>query len=168
MNYNQFDPKEIAAKFLTYLRKLRNDRGAMANLRCALKSAQRQRAWPFLASFGGIDEPRYETIAGLFAYHPEETNKGNFGTTCRLLSGEHNTFDGRFRRLLGCDRDDICKHIRSVVYAASARGITINYEQLFADLWYWSDGVKVRWAREFWSVSENEEITATVVEEAMT
>ena len=170
MNDNQSDPKEIAVRFLAYLRRFKNDRGAMANLRCALKPAQRHRAWPLLAPFGGIDESRYETVAGLFAYHSEETGKGDLGTTCRLLNGEHEhkTFEGRFRRLLSCDRNDICKHVRFVVHAASARGIPINYEQLFTDLWYWSDGVKVRWASEFWGVSENEETMTAVVEEAMT
>src|SRR5437867_11514347 len=118
------------AGFLKYLRQYRNDRGAMADLRRALNPAQRHRAWPLLARFGGIDEPRFETIAGLFAHHPDETNAGNLGTTCRQLSREHNTFDGRFRRMLACDRDDICDHIRPVILAAKAKGIPVNYEHL--------------------------------------
>lgn len=150
MSSNQSDPKETAAKLLAYLRRLRNDRAAMADLRCALNPARRARAWPLLARVGGIGRPIYETIAGLFAYHPEETNAGNFGTTCRRLAGENNSFEGRFKRLLSCDRDEICERLRPIVLAAKAKGIPVNYEKLFADLCYWGDNVKAQWAREFW------------------
>ena len=161
MTTKQTDPRERAAHFLNYLRRLKNDRGAMADLRRALNPVQRHRAWPMLARFGGIDDARFETVAGLFAYHPEEARDGNLGTTCRRLSGEHNTFEGRFRRLLSCDRDDICEHIRPVVLAAGSKGIPVNYEELLADLIYWSDAVKVRWAVEFWGSAAEEKTGAT-------
>jgi CRISPR system Cascade subunit CasB len=166
MNAKQTDPKELAARFLKHLRQLKNDRGAMADLRRALNPAQRHRAWPLLARFGGIGNARYETVAGLFAHHPEETSTGNLGTTCQKLSGQHNTFEGRFRRLLACDRDDICDHIRPVVFAAKPKSVRVNYEQLFVDLWYWSDAVKARWAAEFWGAPQPEETVAHVVTEA--
>jgi len=150
MSNSHREPRETASRLLAHLRRLSNDRGAMADLRRALIPAQRHRAWPLLARCGGIDEARFETVAGLFAHHPDETSAGNLGTTCRQLSGQHSSFEGRFRRLLGCDRDNICEHIRPVVFAAAAKGIRINYEQLFIDLWYWSDKVKARWAMEYW------------------
>jgi CRISPR system Cascade subunit CasB len=154
MSTNQPDPKETAAKVLAYLRQLRNDRGAMADLRCALNPARRARAWPLLARVGGIDRPICEAVAGLFAYHPDETHDGNLGTTCRRLAGENNSFDGRFRRLLSCDRDEISERLRPVILAAKAKGIPVNYEELFTDLWYWSDTAKARWAREYWRPAE--------------
>lgn len=159
MSDNQPDPKETAAELLAYLRQLRHDRGAMADLRCALNPtpARRARAWPLLARVGGIDRPIYETIAGLFAHHPEETHTGNLGTTCRRLAGESNSFEGRFKRLLSCDRDEVCERLRPVVLAAKAKGIPVNYEELFADLWYWGDNVKARWAREYWGAPEQSE-----------
>ncbi len=76
MSDNQPDPKETAARLLAYLRQLKNDRGAMADLRCALSPAQLPRAWPLLARVGGIGNPRIEAVAGLFAYHPDETHSG--------------------------------------------------------------------------------------------
>ncbi|MCS6805131.1 MAG: type I-E CRISPR-associated protein Cse2/CasB [Acidobacteriota bacterium] len=167
MNTKQTDPQELAAQFLKYLRQLKNDRGAMADLRRALNPAQRHRAWPLLARFGGIGNARYETVAGLFAHHPEETNAGNLGTTCRQLGAEHNTFEGRFRRLLACDREEICDHIRPVVFVAKSKGVPVNYEQLFVDLWYWSDAVKVRWAAEFWGAPASEETGAPAITEAV-
>lgn len=161
MTTQHTNPRELAASFLKHLRQYRNDRGAMADLRRALNPAQRYRAWPYLARFGGIDEPRFEIIAGLYAYHPDEAKTGNLGSTCRRLSGEHNTFEGRFRRLLACDRDDICEHVRPVVFTAKAKGIAVNYEELFADVCYWSDTVKARWAAEFWGAPTVEEMPPT-------
>jgi CRISPR system Cascade subunit CasB len=157
MSDNQPDPKQTAAEVLAYLRRLRNDRGAMADLRCALSPSRRARAWPLLARVGGIDRPIYETVAGLFAYHSEETHTGNIGTTCRRLAGENNSFDGRFRRLLSCERAEIGERLRPVILAAKPKGIPVNYEELFADLVYWGDNVKARWAREYWGVSEEPE-----------
>jgi CRISPR system Cascade subunit CasB len=162
MNKSLSDPKETAEKFLNFLRQLKNDRGAMADLRRALTPIQRYRAWPVLARFGGINKPRFEIIAGLYAHHPEETSTGNLGTTCRQLSGEYHSFEGRFRRLLCCDREDIYGHIRPIVLAAASKGIRINYKQLFTDLSYWGDSVKARWATEFWGAPTQEVVPAGV------
>ena len=41
---------------------------------------------------------------------------------------------GEIRRLLSCDRDEICERLRPVILAAKAKGIAVNYEELFADL----------------------------------
>lgn len=161
MSNDPFDPQQAAAKLLAYLRGLKNDRGAMANLRSALTPARRHRAWPLLAPVGGIGRSIYETLAGLYAHHSDETRTGNLGTTCRRLSGEHNSFDGRFRRLLTCDREEICERLAPVILAAKAKDVRVNYEQLFADLCYWSDKVKERWAREYWGGAETPEVGTT-------
>jgi len=165
MNGNQYNPKEEATRLLSYLRRLKNDRGAMAELRCALSPAKLPRAWSLLGRVGGIGNPRVETIAGLFAHHPDETTKGNLGKTCLQLSEQNESFDSRFRRLLGCDREEICVMVRPVVLAAGSKGIPINYEVLFADLCYWGDNVKARWAKEYWGAPESEEQTTRSTEE---
>jgi hypothetical protein len=54
MSANKSDPKERATRLLGYLRQLKIDRGAMADLRCALNPAKLPRAWPFLGCIGGI------------------------------------------------------------------------------------------------------------------
>jgi CRISPR system Cascade subunit CasB len=166
MSANQPEPKEAAARLLVYLRRLKNDRGAMADLRCALNPSKLPRAWPLLGRVGGIGNPRIEAVAGLFAYHPDETQNGNIGTTCHRLAAENNSFDARFRRLLSCDRDEICERLRPVVLAARAKGIPVNYEELFADLCYWGDNVKARWAREYWGAPEAEEPVSLATSEA--
>jgi CRISPR system Cascade subunit CasB len=167
MSETRPDPKQKAASTLAYLRQLKGDRGAMADLRRALNPAQRHRAWPLLARVGGIGDPRIEAIAGLFAYHPDEAHEGNLGTTCRRLFGENKSFDARFRRLLVCDRDEICDRLRPVILAAKAKGIAVNYEQLLADLHCWSDRTKASWAQEYWGVGDAGEPGAVVGPEAM-
>ena len=165
MSSNQSSPNDSGTRLLAYLRQLETNRGAMADLRCALSPAKIARAWPLLARVGGIGNPRVETVAGLFAYHPQVTNSGNLGTTCRLLAVDSNTFDGRFRRLLSCDRDEICERLRPVVLAAKARGIPVNYERLFSDLHFWSDQIKASWAREYWGAPESEDSTEPAIAE---
>lgn len=168
MSADQSAPKEAGARLLVYLRRLKSDRGAMADLRCGLSpsSAKRARAWPLLARVGGIDNARIETVAGLFAYHPKETSTGNLGTTCKWLAAENNSFDARFQRLLACDWDEIWERVRPVVLAAKPKGIPVNYEGLYVDLYYWGDKVKARWAREYWVVPEGEEPAAVAASEA--
>ena len=167
MSADRSDPKERATRVMAYLRRVKNDRGAMADLRCALNPAKLSQAWPRLGQVGGIGDPRIEVVAGLFAYHPDETHTGNLGTTCRRLAAESNSFDGRFRRLLSCDRDEICERLRPVILSAKAKGIAVNYEELFADLCYWGDTVKTRWAREYWGTPESEEPAALATMEAL-
>jgi CRISPR system Cascade subunit CasB len=166
MSDKQPHARETAARLLTYLRQLKGDRGAMADLRCALSPAKLPRAWPLLGRVGGIGNPRIETVAGLFASHPEETDTGNLGTTCLRLKRQNQSFDARFQRLLACDRDEICERLRPVVLAAKAKGIPVNYEQLYADLWYWSSRVKEQWAREYWEARASEEPAAVSMTEA--
>ena len=165
MSANQPDTKESAARLLAYLRRLKNDRGAMAALRCALNPGKLPRVWPLLAQVGGIGNPCIETMAGLFAYHPDETPTGNLGRTCRRLRVTNEWFDARFRSLLGCDRDEICERLRPVILTAKAKAIPINYEELFADLYSWDSKVKARWAREYWGAPEGEEAPALTASE---
>ena len=36
---------------------------------------------------------------------------------------------------------------------ASSKGVKVNYESLFADLWNWpwySENIRVKWAKSFW------------------
>jgi CRISPR system Cascade subunit CasB len=160
--YNQ-DTKRSAVALLTYFRQLKNDRGAMADLRRALNPNQRSRAWPLLARVDGIDNRVIETVAGLFAYHPNETSTGNLGSTIRELAEDKASFDGRFRRLLSCDLAEICKRIRPIIFAAKAEGVPVNYEQLVVDLRCWGDKVKAQWARQYWGTS-NERLPAAVSE----
>jgi len=165
MSANQLDPKETATRLLAFLRRLKNDRGAMAALRCALSPSKLPRAWPLLAQVGGIGNSRIETTAGLFSYHPVETPTGNLGKTCRRLRVTNEWIDARFHRLLACDRDQICERLRPLILAAKSKGIPINYEELFVDLHYWNSNVKARWALAYWGAPEGEGSAVLVASE---
>ena len=175
MNEPRRTPKERAADFVGALRRARNDRGKLAALRRGLTGNPRLHvdAWPVIAGLGGdIGQPAYVAIAALYASHPEESNARNFGETCRRIAqGDSQdiaeSFERRFRRLLACDSvDDVVGQLRSWVALASSRGVAVNYESLFADLWNWpwyADDIRVKWARSFWQSGE-----AAVVAEAQT
>lgn len=154
MSRNDFEPKESAMKLLVYLRQLKKDRGALADLRCLLRPTQRHRAWPLLGRVGGIGHLVYEVVAGLFAYYPDDARCGNLGVTCRLLSEKHSSFEARFQRFLSCDREEIRDRLAPIIFAAKAKGIHVDYEQLFIDLSYWGDRVKIEWARAFWDAEK--------------
>lgn len=141
-----------AAPFLDYLKRYRVDRGALANLRGALTEARRPNAWPLLAGFGpAIGNPAFETVAALWASAPElACDTGNMGNTLAGLKTDNNSFEGRFKRLLTCDHEEIVARVATVALAAQAKGHRIHYAQLLSDLLWWGDRVKVRWARAFW------------------
>lgn len=161
--------KKPGEGLLKFLRSRQEDRGFMANLRCALVESKRHRAWPYVANFGGIGEQHrnkvVQTVAGLYATHSEETHEGNFGATCRkLLSDDErkmlNQAEGigplsrRFQHLLAADGDEIFDRVVRLVLRAKAQDIPVNYEQLYKDLLDWeyrTDRVRVRWAQSFWT-----------------
>jgi CRISPR type I-E-associated protein CasB/Cse2 len=159
-------PKERAADFVGALRRARTDRGKLAALRRGLTNNPRMHidAWPIVAGLGGdIGQPVFVAIAALFASHPEESNARNLGETCRRIAqgdGKEiaESFERRFRRLLACgDVADVIEQLRSWVRLAASKGVGVNYESLFADLWNWpwyADEIRVKWARAFWQSGE--------------
>jgi len=161
---------------LDYLQKLKrqDNRGALADLRCALVESRKHRAWPLLAPFGGIGEKHSEqviqAIAGLFAHHPLTTAEGNMGDTCRCLMSDDERSEyfqerkigpmtRRFQHLLAASSDEVCERAIRLVFFAKSKEVPVNYGQLQSDLRYWSDSVRVQWAKSFWQVEEKEEET---------
>ncbi len=147
---------------LERLRKYKDDRGMMADLRCVLVDNKRHRAWPALSRLGlPIDNEVQAFIAGLFASHSEETERGNFGTTCRQIMksrGENASDDNRltamerrFQQLLAAEKAEVYHRVRRMVLMANSQGIPVNYEQLQTDLRYWNDRTKTEWASAFWA-----------------
>lgn len=148
-----------AGPFLAYLQRYKNDRGTLVNLRGALSDARRPNAWPLLGGFpNAIGNPVFETVAALWASDPGlDCATGNLGDTLLRVKGDNNSFEGRFKRLLTCDRDEIAARVVPVVRAAQAKGVRVNYTQLLSDLLCWNDKVKVAWAKSFWGGVEPED-----------
>lgn len=160
------------SRLLERLRKVKDDRGMMANLRCILVDTKKHRAWPALHRLGiGIDNDVAAFVAGLYATHPDESTRGDFGNTCKAIEqrrGETRGDDSkitpmerRFQQLLTAERgSELHDRVRRMVFMAKAQGIPINYEELEADLRKPNEWRKTKWATSFWAqdvVSASEE-----------
>lgn len=150
---------------LERLRKRKDDRGLMANLRCVVVASKRHRAWPALYRLGvSVNDHDQSYIAGFFATHPEETATGNFGQTCKAIEdrrGERENrsnearitpTERRFQHLLSAQRgDELYNRILRMIHMAKSQEVRVNYEQLETDLKFWGDRVKTEWAASFWT-----------------
>lgn len=157
---------------LERLRRCKEDREMMANLRCILVESKKHRAWPALNRLGvAIDNDVAAFVAGLFATHPEERADGNFGDTCKTIEqrrgdrrGDDNKLtptERRFQHLLAAERgEELYERVTRMVLMAKSQGVPINFEKLESDLKYWGDRKKTEWAASFWTHG-----TAPAVEE---
>lgn len=146
---------------INFIRRYKDDRGAMAALRCLLNPEQRFRAWQLIAGINGIGNTAIETVAGLYALHPEEKvdEDYHFGSACKQLAfdrkkqqvDDESPFDKRFRRLLACDsREELRAHLKDIVRGMKSSGIPVNYASLYDDICWWGDRVRERWAIQYW------------------
>lgn len=149
------------------LRRFKDDRGMMANLRCAHVDSKKHRAWPALNRLGvAIDDSLSAYVAGLFATHPEETSTGNFGTTCKAIEqrrGDKRSDDNkltlterRFQHLLTAETEaELCARVLRMVLMAKSQGVPVNYAKLETDMRSWnrSDRTKTEWATAFWTLA---------------
>lgn len=148
---------------LERLQKHRENRGMMANLRCVLVNNKKHRAWPALNRLGvKIDDEPSAYVAGLFAFHPEDTSSGNFGYTCRIIEKrreDKRTEDSkltpterRFQHLLTAEKgSELHNRVLRMVLMAKSQGVPVNYGQLVTDLRFWSERTKTKWATAFWA-----------------
>lgn len=163
--------------FIAALRRVGKDRGKMAALRRAFSPRNRMDGWPVIADLGGdIERPVYVTLAALYATHPVESAAQNFGATCRQIALKDSadgklpeSHERRFRRLLAADSSEqLGGLLRAWIRLAASKGVGVNYDQLFTDLWNWdwrADDIRVRWAAAFWPTRQADEETAATEEE---
>jgi CRISPR system Cascade subunit CasB len=154
------------SRLLERLRKCKDDRGMMANLRCAYVESKKHRAWPALNRLGvAINDGVSAFVAGLFAAHPEETSTGNFGDTCKAIEqrrGDKRSDDNkltpterRFQHLLTAETEaELQDRVLRMVLLAKSQGVPVNYAKLEPDLRAWNRGdrTKIDWASAFWKV----------------
>ena len=147
---------------LERLRKHKDNRGMMANLRCVLVDNKKHRAWPALNRLGvAIKDDDSAYVAGLFATHPEETSTGNFGATCKAIEqkrGDKRSNDSkltsterRFQHLLTAEKGELYGRVLRLILMAKSQGVPVNYEKLIPDLKFWGDRIKTEWASVFWT-----------------
>jgi CRISPR system Cascade subunit CasB len=152
------------SRLLERLRKYKDDRGMMANLRCVHVENKKHRAWPALSRLGvAINDSVSAFVAGLFAVHPEEAATGNFGDTCKAIEkqrGDERSDDNkltpterRFQHLLTAETEaELHDRVLRLVLMAKSQGVPVNYAKLEFDLKAWGDRIKINWATAFWAV----------------
>jgi CRISPR type I-E-associated protein CasB/Cse2 len=160
--------EQRAVELVEQLNQLRDDRGAMAGLRRGLSPATEDRAWPWIARWCDITNERQRTIhvavAAAFATHPESAGQSNMGAVMRDIAQRNQkgddglkTFEAHFRRFLNChSAQEVCERLPGIVRMAKQQNIPIDYRQLFLDLCYWGDRVKIRWAAAYWGEPKSE------------
>lgn len=155
------------SSLLERLRKNKDDRGMMANLRCILVESKKHRAWPVLNRVGvAIEDDVAAFVSGLFATYPDgdSDSSKNFGVTCKAIERARNETtsstdkdkkltptERRFQHLLAADRDEIQDRVMRMVLLAKSQGVAVNYGKLLHDLKYWGDRTKTEWASAFWT-----------------
>jgi CRISPR system Cascade subunit CasB len=159
--------EESMFKFVNMLKGLNNpdnpNRGALAMLRRGLGRPIGKVAdmYPIVVPYlpdnlYRREEEIYYLIGALFAWHPSDTEKGNFGDSLRTLAaarGESENLERRFIALLNCHRDDLPDHLRQNVGLLKSGAISINWIQLFKDILKWDHPdkfVQKKWAKAFW------------------
>lgn len=148
---------------ISSLRRYKDNRGVMANLKCSLIPAKKHLSLPILSKLGiDILKDINITIAGLYATHPFETDKGNFGHTCKIIqqrreekSNEDTKLtpvEKRFQQMLSASTlRELIQRIIKFVILAKNHDVPINYMELEKDLNQWSDRTKTNWSLDFWA-----------------
>jgi CRISPR system Cascade subunit CasB len=159
--------EEQADRLMAFLHRNKEDRGVMADLRCGFSPAKEHRAWPHIAQLCRLELPwsriPVQTVCAAFATHSDNAKTGNMGTAMQKIAGKNKdglaSFEKRFQRLLSCDtKEELCDHLPAVVRMAKAKGIPVNYRQMYCDICWWEvSDIKVRWASSFWGVAGGEE-----------
>lgn len=144
------------------LRRIKDNRGLMADLRCGLVEGKRHRSWPALNRIHvSVDDSVKAYVAALYAAHPDEINEGNLGTTCKILEAKRDgasksddkltPTERRFQYLLAAEAgEELFSRVTRIILMAKAQGVPINYEQLLIDMTYWNERTRRKWAGSFW------------------
>ncbi len=157
--------QKIENRFIAYLKSLAENqqRGDLAALRRGLSQPPGSdfNMYRYVARFvsekmrGTLRETVYYLTAALFAYHPLDIGKGNFGDHMRAAVSEANleATERRFTVLLNSHPEDLPAYLRQAVSYLKSKEVPVNWERLFNDLCRWDHPqrfVQRQWANSFW------------------
>lgn len=152
--------------FLKYLMSLNPDmhRQELAVLRrgLTLPPGEDPNMYRIIAHFvpdedrGTEREKLYYMLASLFAFHPMQTENGNFGNhmaqAATQMKDDAST-ERRFTVLLNAHRQDLPDYLRQAVSFLKSKEVPVNWLRLFEDLLLWDHPQKIaqrNWANGFW------------------
>ena len=153
---------EKQKNFIGYLLGLaqegREDRGALADLRCGLGREPGEMARvhrhvvPYLPE-KNYDDRWYYLVATLFGAYPEHRTGTSLGKAFAPLRAKSDSMESRFVALLNADPEDLGDHLRHAVSLLKANEQPLDWFRFFADLLQWDHPdrhVQLRWARDFY------------------
>ena len=157
----------------------KDDRGTLAELRRGLSDTTQDQAWEHLISYCADFDTNEShravwcAVGGLAALLvPDDLISSepwsNLGTTMRAIAKGDGTdeqkalksFEPKFRRALSCgDTMSLCEFVISIGRTADAKGVPMNLQRLFWDLWNWDDldkreEIRLKWAKQYFRVFE--------------
>lgn len=159
-------PEETGKKFIDYLKGISSNKSIIADLKRGLVNGREFKAWPVVSHWCDLKNNRMrtitQTIAGQFVSYPGGHSTGkNFGVSLRLLAIRRNKdnpergiklFERHLNKFLGCQTSqDLCEMLGYYFRMMKSEGIRIDFEKLYIDLCYWSEPVRIRWAKGFLS-----------------
>jgi CRISPR system Cascade subunit CasB len=107
-------------------------------------------------------EKVYYLVAALYAFHPQQTENGNFGAHMALAAhtaNDSSATERRFTVLLNAPSADLPDYLRQAVSFLKSKEIPINWFSLFEDLLRWDDPNKStqhKWANGFWAFQSSD------------
>ncbi len=178
---NHLTPDQYA--FIRYLTALDGERNrdVLAVLRRGLTGdpARDLNLYRFVARYvpdedrGTEREAVYYLVAALYAFHPVNTDKGNFGdhmAQAARLRQDNEAAERRFTALLNARFSDLAGPLRqAVAMLKQQEEISVNWTALFSGLLHWNNPEKTVqriWANGFWGFErpENTDAKAPAVE----
>jgi CRISPR type I-E-associated protein CasB/Cse2 len=152
--------QQMADAFVRQLVSRKNDRGAMATIRSGRSESTRFKMYrggcmPQIDGYDVFGSRPCELVASLFASHLGHASIGNFGVTCRILSGEKDSMDKRFDSILekrSCEFESLASSVSYFVRIAASKGVPVDFAKLLVDLCNWDDETKMSWCRQFHSI----------------
>ncbi len=138
----------------------REDRAALAALRGSLRDGHAYDALPLVLPCLGAQAAEWQEddallLAGLFGLHPAPGRDTLPQALRRIWRGPpiSEGVETRFQALLNAKRADLATHLRHAVSLLAARGVGIDWDELYEAIRFWdhpADRVRRRWARGFW------------------
>jgi CRISPR system Cascade subunit CasB len=178
---------EYAQNFVAYLQDLKkSDAGALAKLRRSLgfELGSYTPVFPYVERFAAANQHEQDAlrralylVAGLFALHPRQGSPSlakSFGALMR--ERESASIEQRFIALLGADAHNLPDYLRQAISLLKADDLALDYAALFDDLSRWldprldpqrRDGLRQRWARDFYRAVIEESSTADTPSESV-
>ncbi|MDO4575791.1 MAG: type I-E CRISPR-associated protein Cse2/CasB [Planctomycetia bacterium] len=161
--------KVHAANFVAYvMEKIQDDTGFRAAMTRADNPDTESQAWRYLVHFCDLERPWERLPLGLVGAAIARKRIAQDGTQrlgealrfCKQsLQEEDDSVERKLRRLLACDSSaELVPVLRPVLrLVQNAEKVSLNYTQLLRDILYFSEKVKLQWAKQYYSKKQEDD-----------